>query len=69
MSSSDVIGSGSPGTPEIFSDRIHVLGTHANITDPVQMLQNVVSDQGQHCLPTGISMQSALKMKMSTIKP
>ena len=39
------------------------LGYHANSADPVQMLQNAVPDQGQHSLPTEISMQYTIKMK------
>ena len=37
-----------------------------NSADPVQMLQNVMSDQGVHCLLTEISMQNTVKMKTST---
>ena len=35
----------------------------ANSTDPEQKLQNVASDQGLHCLLTGISIQNRIKMK------
>ena len=41
-----------------FFDQIPVLGTYANIADPVQMPQNVASYQGIHCLLTGISMEN-----------
>ena len=50
-------------------DQIPVLGTkspNANRAGPVQMLQNAASDQGLHCLFTGISMQITPKMKILT---
>ena len=40
----------------LYKDRISVLGYYAKCADPV----HVASDQGIHCLVTGISMQNAL---------
>ena len=45
------------------------LETCANSADPVQMPQNVASDQGLHHFLTGIAMQNTIKMKISTGKP
>ena len=44
------------------------LGTYTNSADPVQVLQNAASDQGQHCLLTGITMQNN-KMDKITRNP
>ena len=41
------------------------LGTYANSADPVQKTQKAVSDQGQHCLHTGM-MQNTIKVKTFT---
>ena len=41
-----------PPSLEIF-----VLGTYSNSADPDQMPQYAASDQGLHCLLTGISVQ------------
>ena len=40
-----------------------LLGYHANSADPLQMRQKVASNQGQHCLLTGFSMQNTIKYK------
>ena len=42
---------------------------HVNSADIVQMQQNVVSDQGLHCLPTGISAQNTIKVKTAPVSP
>ena len=42
---------------------------YANGADPVQMLQNEVSDQGLHCLLTEISVERTVKMKTPTRNP
>ena len=36
-------------------------GTLANIVDPDQMPHNVASDQGLHCLLTGLSIENRIK--------
>ena len=41
-------------------------GAYANGADPVQMAQNAASDQSQHCLLTGISMQYTTQVKTAT---
>ena len=46
-----------------------VLGHYANSADPIQMPQNVASDQGLHNLLTGISVQNRIKMKTSSRNP
>ena len=43
-------------------DQIPILGYYANSADPVQMPQNMVSDQCKHCLQTG--QQSTVTMKI-----
>ena len=45
------------------------MGRYAESADPVQMLQNATSDQGLHCLLTGIYMQKSIKMNTSAINP
>ena len=49
-----------------FSGQIPVFGYYADSADPVQSQQNVASDQGLHCLLTGISMLNTVKLKAST---
>ena len=41
-----------------------MLGYYANSADPVQMLSNVASHRGLHCLLTQISMENAVNMKI-----
>ena len=38
----------------------------ANSADSVQTPRSAASDQGLHCLLTGISIQNALKLKVNT---
>ena len=45
--------------------QIPILVHYANSAHPVQMQQNVASDQGQHSLHTGISMQNKFRMYFS----
>ena len=45
------------------------MGVYANSEDPVQTSHSVVSDQDQHCLLTGISMENTIKMKAFTRNP
>ena len=52
-----------------FSDRISVSVAYANSADLVQTPQNAASDQGLHCLVTGISMQNTVKVKIFTGHP
>ena len=42
---------------------------HANSTDPVQLQQNVLSDQSPHCLFTGISKQNTVKVEILIWNP
>ena len=42
---------------------------YTNIGDPVQMLQNAASDQGQHCVPSGIFIQNTVKVKIFNSPP
>ena len=44
-------------------------GTLANSVDPDQIPQNATSDQGLHCLHTGISVQNRIRMNKSTRHP
>ena len=44
-------------------------GKQANSADPDQTPQNAASDQGLHCLLTGISIRNRIKMKTYTISP
>ena len=44
-------------------------GHNANCADPVQMPHIAASDQGLHCLLTGISMQDTIKVKTFTRDP
>ena len=53
---------------EPFSDQIPIMGTHANSANPVQMPQNLASDQDLPCLLTEISMQMSVKVKTFTPK-
>ena len=41
-----------------FLYRNPVFGTSASNADPVQMPENAPSDQGKHCLPSGIPVQN-----------
>ena len=44
-------------------------GHNANSAEPVQMPHTVAPDQDLHCLLIGISMQSMVKVKISTRNP
>ena len=53
-----------------FLDQITHLQYNLNSADPVQMPQDAASDQGPHCLLTGISMQNNNRnKKTSTMNP
>ena len=52
-----------------FLDQIPIMGYTGNSAHLVQMLQNVVSDQSQHCLLTEISMQNTMNVKIFTGNP
>ena len=44
-------------------DQIPFLGSHANSADPVQTPQNAASELGQHCVLSGISEQTTIKLQ------
>ena len=46
-----------------YKPNIPFFGTYVNSADPDQMSQNAASDQGLHCLLTGMSIRNRLKMK------
>ena len=46
-----------------------MFGTYANSVDPDQRPQNAASDQGLHCLLTGIAIKNMLRMKNDTRHP
>ena len=50
-----------------FSDQ-RPLGYYANNADPVQLLQNVTSNQGLHCLFTGNAMQYTIKNEKHPVR-
>ena len=52
-----------------FQTRNPISGYYENSADPVQMPQNVASDQSLHCLLIEISMESSDKMETSTGNP
>ena len=54
---------------KLFLDQKPNLGTYAISADPVQALQNALSDQGLHCLLTGISMRNIIKQNTLTETP
>ena len=47
-----------------LSDQIPASGTYMIRADPGQTPQNTASDQGLHCLLTGISLQSTIKVNI-----
>ena len=46
-----------------------MFGTYANSADPDQRPQSAASDQGLHCLLTGIAIKNMLRMKNDTRHP